>query len=156
MEDVKDMKLEISGEPVILAPQLTYTTFSGADILPKLNGHLLGEIQDLTYVQLLKTERDEHGNELPPVTGWLDSIIIGNEPTIRRALKEVPKGQLFGDEFEILYRNEFGTGMRLVFVNAQFTKVTGNANVDAIVQSERFHFVAEDIQFIEEKQDAAV
>jgi len=139
-------------EQKVEPPAHTYTAFSGADVVIKLNDHMLSEIQELHYMEYLKPEFDEDGKELPPVSGWMDSIILGFEPTIRKALREVPKGTLFSDEFELLFMNEFGQKMKIVFVDAVFTHAKSAMSVDMVVQSERFFFTAESIRFIEQEE----
>lgn len=161
MTEVKEMTGEEAIQaiiPVDTQQLQTYTSFSGADIVVKLNGHFLGEVYELHYMERLKAERDESGNLLPNVEGKLDSYIFSTVPQIRRALQEVPRGMLFSDQLEVLLMNEFGNKVRMSFTNAQFTYAKAKFSVDDVIIGERFHFVADAIEFTEvkEQEDAAV
>jgi hypothetical protein len=122
----------------------TVTSFSGADMVPTLNGVPIGEIQEITYKESLVPGYDETGMLLPPIKGEVHQVVFDEEPATRGLIQDNNKLILF-------FADEFGKKASLSFIGVSFTERTGGVAVDHLVIKEIYHFIADDVVYDQRK-----
>lgn len=114
----------------------SYTSFSGADMVPTLNGQVIGEVYEVKFEENLVNPEDIWY----PITGYVD-VCIFDKDTFRQTLLPV------NNEFVLSAANEYGQSMMIDFNSIIFLKREGGIAVDNAMMMERYSFKAKEVLY---------
>lgn len=148
---------EMTDKDKYCIPSVRFAPGTG-DTLLLVHGQSIADFYDVKYTEkfyVSGTSTDGFVHVEPNVIGHIDCTIFMAVPQLREA---VHTHNFFDDDAHqfmkplesnlvVDYVTEYDTScMRVTFVNARFTKVDTNINLDNIVFVNRYHFEADDIK----------
>ncbi|MEC4620770.1 hypothetical protein VST04_21935 [Bacillus paranthracis] len=117
---------------------MIFTSYSGCDMIPVLNGQVLGAVSEVKYTERFVLPSPD---DLSPVVGTMNAIIFDREP-IKPYMNR--KGK---NEFIIFFMNEYEQKLSIRFEGFRFTKREGGFQPDDLVLEETYHFECDEIVF---------
>lgn len=122
----------------------TFTSFSGADMIPILDGSVIGELSSITWEKNVESYMHGGGNSFgsDKVRGTMTATIFTKNPL----------QQFEGKKFDMLcyYTNEFGQSMLEFVKGVHLVKTMGGMSVDTIASEIHYEYAAEDFVTVSE------